>query len=81
MTNWLFAVLQTLGRLFYWFRRPCQSVIIRSDGRQVIQPVAYHGEIWGPRKTAEPAHFTSAGDYGESSDKTLANRNHSSLRV
>ena len=81
MTNWLFAVLQMLGRLLYWFRRPCQSVMIRSDGRQVTEPVAYHGDIWGPRKTEEPARFNTAGSCSDASDNTLANRKHSSLRV
>ena len=81
MMNWLFAVLQMLGRLFNWFRRPYQSVMIRSDGRQVTQPVAYRGEIWGSRKVEDPAHFTAARDRGKTSGNTLAGRNNQSLRV
>jgi hypothetical protein len=81
MINWLFAVLQMLGRLFNWFRRPYQSVMIRSDGRQVTQPVAYRGEIWGPRKVEDPAHFSAARDRAKTSGKTLAGRNNQSPRV
>ena len=80
MTNWLFAVLQMLGRLFNWFRRPYQSVMIRSDGRQVTQPVAYRGEIWGPCKAEDPAHFTAAGHRGKTSGETLAGRSNRSPR-
>ncbi len=81
MTNWLFAVLQMLGRLFNWFRRPYQSVMIRSDGRQVTQPVAYRGEIWGPREVEDRAPVSAARDRGKTSGNTLAGRNNQSPRV
>ena len=80
MTNWLFAVLQILGRLFNWFRRPYQSVMIRSDGRQVTQPVARRGEIWGPREAEDSAHFTAAGHRGKTNCDKLGGRSHRSQR-